>query len=177
MVALVSKRNPTGTITNSDLEMAGVLLHEVVLESHLGNNMTAAHLVIGCNNSPAVSWTTQMASRSATPIAYRLFRGLTMRQQVTSSALPSVYHVAGINNVLANVTSRPAHGVASHFHLMERLPQTMCPKTFLTIFNSAYPLPQKQPWRSVQPNFGLWSSIAFNAAWASIESGTVDGEA
>jgi hypothetical protein len=55
-VALVSERNPMGTITNSDLEMAGVLLHEVILESHLGNHiMTAAHLVIGCDNSPAVS--------------------------------------------------------------------------------------------------------------------------
>jgi hypothetical protein len=158
-VALVSDKNPTGTITNSDLEMAGVLLHEVVLETHLGNAIKAAHLVIGCDNSPAVSWTTRMATRSATPIAYRLLRGLAMRQQVTRSAPPLIYHVAGINNILADVVSRPVHGVASHFHLMETLPHTMCPETFLTIFNADYPLPQKRPWRSVQPNFSLWSNV------------------
>jgi hypothetical protein len=155
--ALVSDKNPLGTITNSDLEMAGVVLHEAVLESHIGNAMEAAHLVIGCDNSPAVSWTTRMASRSASPIAYRLLRGLAMRQRVTRSAPPTVYHVAGINNILADVASRPIKGLASHFHLMEQSP--LCPETFLTFFNSAYPLPQKQPWHSVQPNSGLWSNV------------------
>ena len=158
-VALVSHKTPTGTITNSDLEMAGVVLHEAVLETHLGAAMRAAHLVIGCDNSPAVSWTTRMATRSASPIAYRLLRGLAMRQRVTRSAPPTVYHVAGINNILADVASRPINSVASHFHLMETMPHTMCPETFLTVFNSAYPLPQKQPWRSVQPNSGLWSNV------------------
>jgi hypothetical protein len=49
--ALVSNKNPTGAITNSDLEMAGMVLHKAVLKSHLGSAMEAAHLVIGCNNS------------------------------------------------------------------------------------------------------------------------------
>jgi hypothetical protein len=80
-----------------------------------------------------------------------------MGQRVTRSAPPMVYHVAGINNILADVASRPIKGLASHFHLMEQSP--LCPETFLTFFNSAYPLPQKQPWHSVQPNSGLWSNM------------------
>jgi hypothetical protein len=157
--ALVSDSNPNGTITNSDLEMAGVLLHEAVLEAALGQAMKGKHIVIGSDNSPAVAWTARMATRSASPVAYRLLRGLAMRQRMTRSAPPTVYHVAGILNTLADVASRPVHGVASHFHLMEQLPHAMCPDTFLTIFASNYPLPQNKPWRSVQPSSALWSNV------------------
>jgi hypothetical protein len=157
--ALVSDTNPQGTITNSDLEVAGVLLQEAVLEAELGSAMAGKHIVIGSDNSPAVAWTTRMATRSASPIAYWLLQGLAMRQRVTQSALPTVYHVAGILNKLADVASRPVKGVASHFPLMEKLPHTMCPDTFLTIFDSHYPLPQNKPWRRVQPSSNLWSSV------------------
>jgi hypothetical protein len=157
--AIISDSNPQGTITNSDLEMAGVLLQEAVLEAHLGPAMTAAHLVIGSDNSPAVGWTKRMATRSATPIAYRLLRGFAMRQRVTRSAPPTVYHVAGIRNILADVASRPLKHVACHFHLFDTLPNMLCPQTFLTIFNARYPLPQKQPWRSVQPSSVLLSNV------------------
>jgi hypothetical protein len=157
--ALVSDSNPHGTITNSDLEMAGVLLQEAVLEAELGSCMVGKHFVIGSDNSPAVAWTARMASRSASPIAFRLLRGLAMRQRLTRSAPPAVYHVAGVVNTLADVASRPVPGVASHFHLMETSPNTMCPQTFLTIFNAHFPLPQNKPWRNVQPSSALWSNV------------------
>jgi hypothetical protein len=157
--ALVSDSNPHGTITNSDLEMAGVLLQEAVLEAELGSTMVGKHFVIGSDNSPAVAWTARMASRSASPIAFRLLRGLAMRQRLTRSAPPAVYHVAGVVNTLADVASRPVPGVAAHFHLMETSPNAMCPQTFLTIFNAHYPLPQNKPWRNVQPSSALWSNV------------------
>jgi hypothetical protein len=156
---VVSDSNPHGTITNSDLEMAGVLLQESVLEAAIGANMRGSQTAIGCDNSPAVAWTTRMATRSTSPISFRLLKGLAMRQRVTRSSPPAVYHVAGVRNTLADVASRPVPGVASHFHLLETLPSAMCPDTFLTIFDSLYPLPQKRPWRSVQPPSGLWSSV------------------
>jgi hypothetical protein len=157
--ALVSTSNPNGTITNSDLEMAGVLLHEAVLEHTLGDDMLGAQMAIGCDNSPAVAWTTRMATRSESPIAFRLLRGLAMRQRVTQSAPPAVFHVAGVNNTLADVASRRLAGVASPFHLLEKSPDAMCPETFLTIFDSSYPLPQQQSWTNVQPPSGLWSNV------------------
>jgi hypothetical protein len=144
--ALVSDSNPKGTITNSDLEggvtnsdleMAGVLLQEAVLETHLGSAMEVAHLVIGSDNSLSVARTTRMAMQSASPIAYWLLQGFAMRQRVMHLAPPTIYHVTGIMNILADVASRPVKGVTSHFHLLEKLPHNMCPDTFLTIFNSA----------------------------------------
>jgi hypothetical protein len=157
--AVVTDQNPTGTLTNSDLEMAGVLLHEAVLEAHLGPAMKGTQIAIGCDNSPAVAWSTRMASRSTSPIAYRLLKGLAMRQRCNRSAPPAVYHVAGVTNTLADVASRPLAGVAAHFHLLSSSPTDMCPQTFLTLFDSMYPLPQKRPWNNVQPPSGLWYNV------------------
>jgi hypothetical protein len=157
--SVVSSTNPTGQITNSDLEMAGVLLHTAVLETAIGRAMVGAQFAIGCDNSPAVAWTTRMATRSETPISFRLLRGLAMQQRQTRSAPPAVFHVAGVQNTLADVASRPLSGVASHFHLLEKLPSAMCPQTFLTIFDSSYPLPQKRRWHNVQPPSDLWSNV------------------
>jgi hypothetical protein len=158
--AVVSTSNPTGHLTNSDLEMAGVLLQEAVLEAALGPiRMQNAQTAIGCDNSPAVAWTRRMATRSASPISFRLLRGLAMRQRLTRSAPPAIFHVAGVENILADVASRPMKGVASHFHLLEKTPCAMCPDIFLTLYNSHYPLPQKQPWTNVQPPSDLWSSV------------------
>jgi hypothetical protein len=157
--AVVSDKNPSGAITNSDLEMAGVLLHEAVLESHLGPAMKGVQIAIGCDNSPAVAWTTRMASRSTSPIAFRLLKGLAMRQRCTRSAPPAIFHVAGVKNTLADVASRSLTGVAAHFHLLDSTPTDMCPDTFLTIFDSLYPLPQKLPWLNVQPPSGLWCNV------------------
>jgi hypothetical protein len=67
--------------------------------------------------------------------------------------------VAGIDNILADVASRPLRGVASHFHLMEKSPPAMCLHTFLTLFDLSYPLPQKLHWTNVQPPLGLWSHV------------------
>jgi hypothetical protein len=158
--AVISTTNPTGTLTNSDLEMAGVLLQEAVLEAAIGpNRMRHAQTAIGCDNSPAVAWTKRMATRSASPVSFRLLKGLAMRQRLTRSAPPAVFHVAGIDNILADVASRPMKGVASCFHLLEQHANTICPNEFLTLFNSTYVLPQEQPWTSVQPHSDLWSSV------------------
>jgi hypothetical protein len=151
--------NPTGRLTNSDLEMAGVLLQETVLEARLGHEMRSTHTAIGSDNSPAVAWTTRMATRSASPISYHLLKGFAMRQRVTRSAPPSVYHVAGIRNKLADVASRPLAGVPDHFHLLEKTPDIMCPDQFLTLFNTSYPLPQMRLWHNVQPPSVLWCNV------------------
>jgi hypothetical protein len=157
--AVVTDNNPTGTLTNSDLEMAGVLLQETVLEASLGSALHGIQTAIGCDNSPAVAWTTRMATRSASPISYRLLKGLAMRQRTTQSAPPAVYHLAGTRNQFADVASRKATGVPNHFHSMEKSPESMCPESFLTLFNSSFPLPQRLSWHNVQPPLGLWQNV------------------
>jgi hypothetical protein len=74
--SIISDSNPSGTITNSDLEMAGVLMHESVLEEALGAEaMVTAQMAIGCNNSAAVAWTQRMATHSKSPTSFRLLKG------------------------------------------------------------------------------------------------------
>ena len=157
--SVISESNPKGTITNSDLEMAGVVLQEAVLGAHLGPAMRGAQVAIGCDNSPAVAWTTRMASRSTSPIAFRLLKGLAMRQRCTRSAPPAIYHVAGVTNTLADVASRPLPGIAAPFHLLSPSPSDMCPTDFLTQFDSLFPLPQARRWRNAQPPSGPWSNV------------------
>jgi hypothetical protein len=51
-VNVVSFSNPNGTITNSDLEMAGMVLHYLVLE-HL-TRPRHVHVAAWCDNMPTV---------------------------------------------------------------------------------------------------------------------------
>jgi hypothetical protein len=57
---VVSESNPLGTSTNSDLEMASVVLHQLVLERlvELRHNRSVIH----CDNTPSVSWSTRMSA-------------------------------------------------------------------------------------------------------------------
>jgi hypothetical protein len=118
-----------------------------------------AQIVIRCDNSPAVAWSTCMASHSTSPITFCLLKGLPMHQRCNRSTPPTAYHVTGVTNTLADVALRPLTSVATHFHLLSSSPTNMCPHTSLTIFDSMYPLPQKRPWKNVQPPSGLWSNV------------------
>ena len=57
---MVSFMNPGGTITNSDLEMAAMLVHYLVLE-HLVD-LRHVHVAAWCDNTPTVSWTNKLSS-------------------------------------------------------------------------------------------------------------------
>ena len=151
---VVSYDNPGGRLTNSDLEMAGVLLQEAVLEARLGTKLSQIQMAIGCDNSLAVYWMDRMATRSTSPISFRLLKGLAMRQRTTRAAPTAVFHVAGIQNTLADVASRPIPGVPQ----MSGRPGTQCPKEFLTHFNSSYPL-QVTSWINAQPTLDIWSNV------------------
>jgi hypothetical protein len=142
---VVSDSNPNGALTNSDLELAGVLLHYAALEQ-LVPDLSHVQVAIGCDNTPAVAWTQRMATRASSPVAYRLLRGLAMRQRATHAAPPAIYHVAGDQNTLADVASRTLTSV-SH------------PSAFLPHFASRFPLPQSLSWQRVHPASALCSNV------------------
>jgi hypothetical protein len=79
MAQVISDQNPTGVLTNSDLEMACIILHYMTLEQ-LGVDLWHASTTIGCDNSAVVAWTKQMATQASSPGAYRLLCGLAMQQ-------------------------------------------------------------------------------------------------
>jgi hypothetical protein len=68
---VISIDNPSGSITNSDLELAAEVIAIVVI---LVITPVIRHQPIGtlCDNTPTVSWIKKMASKSKSPTAGRL---------------------------------------------------------------------------------------------------------
>ena len=59
---LVSVDNPAGTITNSALEMAGLLLLWLVIEG-ISGPLAEKQIALFGDNSPSISWVTRLESR------------------------------------------------------------------------------------------------------------------
>ncbi|KAI2491431.1 adenylate kinase [Fragilaria crotonensis] len=128
--------NPTGKLTNSDLEMAAVVLH--LRSRKCSAFLRHLHIFVHSDNTPSVAWVTKMATKTAqSDAAHRLVRGLALRQRMLESAPVSISHVAGTDNVLADIASRP-------------IPTIDDDSAFLTHFDSAFPL-QNRYWRRASP--------------------------
>jgi hypothetical protein len=155
---VVSDSNPLGTITNSDLEMAGVVLHQLVLERlvDLRHNRSVIH----CDNTPSVSWSTRMSARGKFPtVAHRLLRGLAMRQRTTHSACPAVISIPGVENTMADVASRritEIEDTEAHRMFDTHLPPNL---QFLTYFAARFPLPQPSCWQIATPMPEMLSNV------------------
>jgi hypothetical protein len=122
---LVSDDNPSGDITNSDLELAGTLLHEHILPpAHLAE----LSMITGCDNTPAVAWR-HKGSNSLSGPSSQLLRLAALHQRQTRH-LPRLTYIPGHANVLADLASR-------RFDLTD--------SQLLQLFNSRFP--QGQPWQ------------------------------
>lgn len=160
---VVSDDNPSGTITNSDLELAAILLHHLVLEQAMG--MRHVKTVTLSDNTPAVSWITKMHTKAESDVSYNLLRGIATRQRVTEAAVAEVQHVEQRFNVPADIASRRITGLQRPVHL--NAPSTGVPcaadDDFLSYFNSRFPLdapsPQSSSWQLVHPNPELLSRV------------------
>jgi hypothetical protein len=147
---VVSDKNPNGKLTNSDLEMAGVLMHYLALEQIVPDLvLMRSQAVIGCDNTPAVAWTRHMATQASSPVSHRLLQGLAMRQRITQAAPPRIFHTAGDGNILADVAS----------HAIALLLESSGPVAFLAYFNARFPLPQSPSWTHVMLDFAQSSNV------------------
>ena len=134
--ALVSESNPNGTISNSDLECAGLVLVWLLLEATT-EPLQAARVALYSDNSPSVSWIQRLAARRS-PIAMQLIRALALRLQIRKASPLTTLHIAGERNQLTDIPSR---SFGSN-------PQWAC-KTdsdFASLYNSLFPLPSQQSW-------------------------------
>ena len=130
--SIVSFANPSGSISNSNLEMAGMLLLYLVLE-HLAP-LQHIHVAAWCDNTPTMSWTNKL-SASKSPIAGCLTQALAMCIHVNKASPLTSHSKAGINNQMADVASQTFHhNTASN--------QTFAihDDNFLHLFNSTFPL-------------------------------------
>jgi hypothetical protein len=60
----VSDKNPKGKLTNSDLELAGLVLLWLMME-HVCGRLTKKRVALFSDNSPTVSWVQGMASQAS----------------------------------------------------------------------------------------------------------------
>jgi hypothetical protein len=124
---LVSKANPSGQVTNSDLEQAGLLAQVSVISHH--HDVAYATLANGSDNTPAVSRITKGAVTSDGPAAH-LCNYACAHQRQHRYHCHLAHFLPGEANVMADDPSRLQH-------------LTNC--AFLDHFQQAYPQPK--PWR------------------------------
>ena len=125
---LVSAKNPTGTLTINDLELAGLVLGWLVLEA-ICDNLQFAHIGTFCDNTSAVAWCTK-GHTSKSLAAAQLLRFLFVRQRIrqTSSLIP--VSIAGEDNTMADIASR-AFKNGEYF---------AASKNLTSFFNTKFPL-------------------------------------
>ncbi len=123
--ALISYDNPTGTLTNSDLELAGTIMHQAVLADHAVVLGETAHTL--CDNTPAVAWRDSGSSTTTAAHAYLL--RLAALQRKKQRCNHRISHISGEDNRMADDASRLWN---------------LSDAELLTHFNSTYP--QKQSW-------------------------------
>ena len=135
---IVKKLSEYDQLSISDAECAGVLLHQMALEQVV-SDLEHAKTVTFCDNTPAVSWVTRMASRQSR-IGGRLARGLAIRSRTKRMCTPTALSVAGEANDMADVSSRSMNANSGFLFTND---------TLLAHFNAHFPLPQNQRWTIV----------------------------
>ena len=136
---VVSVDTPHGRLTNSDLELAAeVLAVGVALE-----RTNSKHTPLGtlCDNTPTVSWVDRMASKSKSPTAGRLLRGLAFMLYCAQAGRLTTVHVPGVENVMADIASRPTKA-----QQLFRSASALSDSNFRSSFDTAFPLPGNQQW-------------------------------
>lgn len=123
---MLTDDNPRGTITNSDLELAGTLGHESVITQ--AQDCRERTLATMCDNTPAVSWQRKGSTSTTGPAAY-LLREAALYQR-THRYVSLVSYIPGDWNGMADDASR-------RFDLDD--------SQLLELFNSKYP--QARSWQ------------------------------
>jgi hypothetical protein len=137
---VVSDQNPAGGITNSDLEMAGLLLLWLVMEE-VCPTVTNAHVALFSDNSPTVHWVQRLAAKHSM-VAMQLIRALALRLQITRTSPLVPLHIAGVDNAMTDIPSR-SFGSEPKWHCKTN-------DEFLTLFNKTFPLPSQESWTLYQ---------------------------
>ena len=146
--------NPTGTVTNSDLELAAeVLAVGVIMEMAT----TIKHVALGTfsDNTPTVGWIDRMASKSQSPVSGRLLRGLSYMLFWHHAGRLTTVHVNGPENVMADIASRPTKARA----LFSGSETTLSDEDFRSSFDLVFPLPNEQVWQLAKVPAWLKSNV------------------
>ena len=146
---LVSETNLVGTITNSDLEMAGLLLLWIVMEE-VCELEAASHCALFSDNSPTVHWVRRMAARGSL-VAAQLVGALALRLKQKGVSPLTPLHVEGKRNAMTDVPSRSFGSE----------PKWFCDNDidFCNMFNDMFPLPNQQSWTVFKISTDLFTRV------------------
>ena len=125
-----------GCLTNSDLEMCGLLFLELVMEAVCPNTRGKKQALFS-DNSPTVGWVDRMAARHSL-VAAQLLRALALRLKMQGACPLTPLHVAGKQNAMTDIPSR-SFGSEPKWHCKSD-------SDLLTLFNSTFPLPNQTSW-------------------------------
>jgi hypothetical protein len=92
-----------GTLTNSDLEMAGLLLLFLVMEE-VCDMQPGCHVALFSDNSPTVSWVRKMATKGS-KVADQLLRVLCLRMKQRNISPLTSLHIPGKKSAMTNIPS------------------------------------------------------------------------
>ena len=126
---LVSWNNPTGSITNSDLELAATIAHQDVVASFADTRERTTGTVT--DNTPAESWQQKGSTTTVGPAAH-LLRLQAMHQRACRYLNVTGY-IPGKVNIMADDTSRlwqhSNEALLTHFntHYPQERTWTLCP--------------------------------------------------
>ena len=144
-----SKSNPNGKLTNSDLEMAGLLLLWLVMEE-VCKPQPGAHCAVFSDNSPTVSWTQRLAAKSSL-VAGQLLRALALRLKTSNVSPLTPLHIPGPENSITDIPSR-SFGSERKWHCNSD-------DELLNLFNSHFPLPNQSSWTVFRPSPRIVSRV------------------
>ena len=146
--ALVTWSNLDGTITISDLELAGMIIEWLVLEE-LVDDLTFKHIGLNCDNSNSVSWTNKYRTAKSIP-ASRLLRLLCIRMHMRRTSPLLSIGIKGDDNDMADVSSRSFKD--GKFFINANTP-------LQSYFDTNFPLPQRKCWREFKVPSELVSRV------------------
>ena len=128
--------NPMGTITNSDLEMAGVLILWLVMEA-VCQPLQEKRVALFSDNLPAVGLTKRPASHKLL-VAKHFVQALALRIKTNKTCPLTTSHIEGKLNSISYVPSR-SFGSTRAWHCTSD-------ESFLTLLNTLFPLPLQNSW-------------------------------
>ena len=120
-----------GDITNSDLEMAGLLMIWLVMEE-VYQKLRASHVALFSDNSPTIGWVKRLAAR-VTLVAMQLLRALTLQLKKAGASPLKPLHIAGEENSMTNIPSRSFGSNLAWFCKNDT--------DLLNLFNTNFPFP------------------------------------
>jgi len=141
--------NPEGHITNSDLEMAGLLMLWLCMEE-VCSLSSADHVGLFSDNSPTVHLVQRMASKSS-EVAGDLLYALAMRMKLKGTSSLTPLHIAGTENAMTDIPSR-SFGSEPEWHCETD-------EQYLDLFNSKCPLPNQASWSVFCPSFNISMNV------------------